>query len=82
MAELISFEDLFYYGYLIPIIIMMVWYAYAVFTRKDRYITFAYKDVLLLFIPGTALFGVILLFLDFILLLSEKMYKKFTTKKQ
>lgn len=57
----ISFEDLFYYGYIIPIIIMLLWIVWERSRLKDKYASYLYKDALVLLIPGTALFGVILL---------------------
>ena len=72
----ISFDELFYYGYIIPIFIMLLWLMWKRSRLKDKYATYLDKDALALLIPGTALFGVILLALYLFLYYGEKLTRK------
>ena len=77
ITDIISIEDLFYFGYIIPIFIMLLWLVWERSRLKDKYVSCLYKDALVLLIPGTALFGVILLALNLFLYYMEKFDKKF-----
>ena len=77
ITDIISIEDLLYFGYLLPIAIMLLWLVWERSRLKDKYASYLYKDALVLLIPGTALFGVILLTLNLFLYYIEKFDKRF-----
>jgi uncharacterized membrane protein YfhO len=77
ITDIISIEDLFYFGYIIPIFIMLLWLMWERSRLKDKYVSRLYKDALVLLIPGAALFGVIVLALNLFLYYMEKFDKKF-----
>ena len=76
ITDIISIEDLLYFGYLLPIVIMLLWLVWERSRLKGKYTSYLYKDALILFIPGAALFGVILLALSLFLYYGEKIRKK------
>jgi hypothetical protein len=77
ITDIISIEDLLYFGYLLPIAIMLLWLVWERNRLKDKYVSCLYKDVLILLIPGAALFGVIILALNLFLYYMEKFDKRF-----
>lgn len=77
ITDIISIEDLFYFGYLLPIVIMLLWLVWERSRLKGKYTSYLYKDVLILFIPGAAAFGVIVLALNLFLYYMEKFDKRF-----
>lgn len=76
ITDIISIEDLLYFGYLLPIAIMLLWLVWERSRLKDKYVSRLYKDALVLLIPGAALFGVIILALNLFLYYREKFSKK------